>query len=57
MERPNAAREAANGDMSVTIKLLKSKEKIILITKNIGYIHERLTESQTYFRSFISTGT
>ena len=47
MERLNAAREAANGDMSVEIEPLKPKDERILTTKIIAENHKRLTESQT----------
>ena len=52
MKLQNAAREVANGDMAIIIKLLKPKEQRILITKIIADTHERLSESVAYFRGF-----
>ena len=56
MERLDTAREATNGNMSVTIEPLKPKEKRTLMTKIICDTHERLNDSQTHFRAFIATG-
>ena len=57
MERLNSVREASNIDMKVTIESLKPRENIILIMKTIVDTHERFSESATYFRGFIATGT
>ena len=52
----NAAHAAAIDDTAVA-NPLTPKEKHILVTKVIGDCHEQLTESNTYWRGFIATGT
>lgn len=55
--RLNTTRAFSNGGMTVTFEPLMPKDKIIMITKVIDDTHERLYESTSYFRGFITTET